>query len=102
MPQQPAEAFDGTPPGLDDYLEQLQTNRVSVERPINFDMTYRWGEGGHYVRLSYKKYEVTNRIGSAIIVDIHFRAARLYSGLDGSTSRFGSAAGSAGFGAWAA
>lgn len=57
---------------------------------------------GIYVRLSYRKYEVTNRMGSAIIVDIHFRAARLYSGLDGSTSRFGSVTGSAGFGACAA
>lgn len=56
----------------------------------------------YYVRLSYRKYDVTSKMGSAIIVDTHFRAARLYSGLDGSTSRFGSAAGSAGFGAWAA
>lgn len=54
---------------------------------------------GHHVRRSYRKYDVTNKIGSAIIVDTHFRAADLYSGLDGSTSRFGSAAG---FGACAA
>ena len=50
----------------------------------------------HYVRLSYRKYDVTSKMGSAIIVATHFRAARLYSGLDGST------AGSAGFCAWAA
>lgn len=45
---------------------------------------------------------MTSKMGSAIIVDTHFRAALLYSGLDGSTSRFGSADGSAGFGLWAA
>lgn len=55
-----------------------------------------------YVRLSYRKYDVTIKMGSAIIVDTHFRAARLYSGLDGSTVGFGSADGSGGFGTWGA
>lgn len=96
--QQPAGAWDGTPPGLGDDLEQLQTEldwcipesvKPSVSR-------------GYYVRLSYRKYDVTIKMGSAIIVDTHFRAARLYSGLEGSTFGFDSADGSEGFGTWGA
>jgi hypothetical protein len=95
--QQPAEAWDGTLPSLGDYLEQLHTELAS-----SLIDTKTAGCKGHYVRRSYRKYDVTSKMGSAIIADTHFRAACLYSGLDVSTGRFGSAAGSAGFGAWAA
>lgn len=38
-----------------------------------------------YLRLSKRKYEVTIRIGKAIMVEVHFRAAALYLGLEVST-----------------
>lgn len=93
--QQPAEAWGGTLPGLDDDLERLQNS-------VSFLCTRSSPPPRRYVRLSNRKYDVTSKMGSAIMVDTHFRAALLYSGLDGSTSRFGSAEGSAGLGLWAA
>lgn len=35
-----------------------------------------------HLHLSYKKYDVTIRIGSAMMADVHLHAARLYSGLE--------------------
>lgn len=97
MLQQPAEALYGTLPDLGGYLARLHpklaASHKASETALCKEMAKRW----HNIRLSYRKYEVTSKIGSAIIACTHFRAACLYSGLEGSTGRFGS--GAAGFGA---
>jgi hypothetical protein len=44
-------------------------------------------------RLSKRKYDVTKKIGNATKTDVYFLAARLYSGLDVSTTLMGSGGG---------